>query len=276
MTAARSASTTATVAKGASVAGYLQTSGKTKPTISGTVVGTVGWNIESLAGPPRPAVAPWLDLPYASLPFSQTVWAQAAEPYREYVWTGPCTVDRNSLEWTALAALTATGPVVVNALGCGATGFNTASDLSDLAIFDHVAFIAHSFNFTKLYIQSAVPSERVYVHFIVPDDVINSQPSCASPSGNIILNSERNTETNVTAFAYSPCKIYSDRDYWKGQMYGGEVEFGQQAKMIFAPASPPASTSARASSQRHRRPQAGRARLDEGARRRWLMRRRRC
>ncbi len=237
VTAAKASSTRATVDRRATVSGSLQSSGPT--TVRGTVGGTVGANVSTLAGPPRPVVAPWLDLPYASVPFASTVWATAAEPYTEYVWTGPCTVDRNSVEWNGLAARTALGPVVVNALGCGPTGFNTASDLSDLDIFNHVTFIAYSFNFTKLYIDSAVPGERVYVHFIVPDDVVDRRPTCASPSGNIILNSERNTETDVTAFAYSPCKIYSDRDYWKGQMYGGEVEFGQQAKMIYAPASPP-------------------------------------
>ena len=239
VTAARSSTTSATVNKKATVSGNVQSSGPI--TNQGTVGGTVGSRISTLAGPPRPVVAPWLDLPYASIPFNQTVWATAAEPYREYVWRGPCTVDKTSVEWAALATLTLTGPVVVNALGCGKTGFNTSSDLNDLDIFDHVAFIAYSFNFSKLYIDSAIPGQRVYVHFIVPDDTIDRQPTCTPTglSGNIILNSERNTETDVTAFAYSPCKIYSDRDYWKGQMYGGEVEFGQQAKMIYSPASPP-------------------------------------
>lgn len=241
VSAAGSSSTTANIRKGATIGGSVQSSGPATVNRDATVGGTVGSNVATLAPPPRPAVAPWLDLPYASVPFASTVWATAAEPYQEYRWTGPCTVDRNSLEWAALATLTVTGPIVVNALDCGPTGFNTASDLSDLDIFDHVAFIAYSFNFAKLYIDSAVPGDRVYVHFIVPDDLIDSSPTCPStgPSGNIILNSERNTETDVTAFAYSPCKIYSDRDYWKGQMYGGEVEFGQQAKMIYAPASPP-------------------------------------
>lgn len=239
VTAARSSTTSATINKKATVSGNVQASGSV--TNQGSVLGTVGSRVTTLSGPPRPVVAPWLDLPYASIPFAQTVWATAAEPYQEYVWTGSCTVDKNSLEWAALAARTLTGPVVVNALGCGKTGFNTSSDLNDLDIFDHVAFIAYSFNFSKLYIDSAIAGKRVYVHFIVPDDVADKQPTCPTTglSGNIILNSERNTETDVTAFAYSPCKIYSDRDYWKGQMYGGEVEFGQQAKMIYSPASPP-------------------------------------
>ena len=237
VTAARTTSTTATIARRSTVAGNVQSSGTV--TRQGTVGGTVGQRVTSLAGPPRPVVAPWTDVPYASIPFSQTVWATAARPYTEYIWRGSCVVDRLSVEWNALRALSATGPIVVNALGCGAAGFRTQSDLSDLAIFNDMAFVAYSFNFTKLYIDSAVPGQRKYVHFMVPDDTRDGLPTCTAPSGGIILNSERNTESDITAFAYSPCKIYSDRDYWKGQMYGGEVEFGQQAKMIYSPASPP-------------------------------------
>jgi hypothetical protein len=49
------------------------------------------------------------------------------------------------------------------------------------------------------------------------------------------LNNESDIPITVSVMVYTPCKIFSDRNGFRGQLYGGEVQFTSQAKLTFAP-----------------------------------------
>lgn len=196
----------------------------------GTVGGTVSSAVVGLQSPPVPLIPNWTDVPYPS-----PTWA--AHGYEEVMWTGSCTVGGTHDMWTSLSARTT--PTVVNALGCGAAGLVTESNIHDLTLNANIAFIAHAFNINKLYAASNVPTTIRNLWFIVPDNTTNGLPTCTAPSGGVYLHSAANIDMSIAAMAYTPCKITSDRDGWRGQLYGGEVEFGQQAKLTFVPVGVP-------------------------------------
>lgn len=237
VTAAKDASTKVVLGSGGAVAGNVLTTG----TISGA--GTVGGNktgaFTSLTPPPSAQVPNWTNIPYKDitvLNFPSTTWFQQGFINR-VVWTGDCTLGNNSVRWGALAALVI--PTVIDATAC-VGGVKTLNNLSpDIQLQTDVVFIADKFQFDKLYFESNNPSIKRDVYFIVPDNNPNLLPSCEGEAGDIYITNEANIKASVSAFAYTPCKIKSDRDGWRGQFYGGEVEFNQQAQMTFVPTTPP-------------------------------------
>jgi Tfp pilus assembly protein PilX len=223
VTVAGTTSSVAKVASGSTVQGNVISSGTVSK--QGTVGGTVSPAVEGLEPPPTPQIPDWTDVPYPS-----ATWA--ANGYSEFLWTGTCIVSSGNPVWEALSARTT--PTVVNALSCGADGLTTASNVGNLTLNANIAFIAHKFTIDKLYAASNDTTNR-NLWFIVPDNTANGVPTCTAPSGDIYLHNEANIKPEISAMAYTPCKVYSDRDGWRGQIYGGEVEFGQQAKLTFAP-----------------------------------------
>lgn len=226
VTVAGSTLSRATVSTGSEVEGNVISSGPvSRP---GSVLGTVSSGVTGLQAPPVPVIPNWVDIPTPS-PFASSSWA--AEGFQEVLWTGPCVVDHGNAAWTALS--TYGTKTVVNALGC-ASGLSTTSTVDDLSLRANIAVFARSFNFNKLYAESSDATTLRTLSFIVPDDNPDQIPSCVSPGG-IYLHNEANIRPSISVLAYSPCKIQSDRDGWRGQIYAGEVEFGQQAKLTFVP-----------------------------------------
>ena len=227
VTVAGNASSVATVASGSTIMGNLISSGTV--VVKGAVQGTVSSAVEGLQPPPAPLIPNWTDIPYPS-----PAWA--ANGYEEVLWAGGCTVSNGDAAWAALS--TRTTPTVVNALGCGADGITTSSTVDSLSLKANIAFVAHKFNINKLYAASS-DTTSLNLWFIVPDNRPDGLPTCIAPSGDIYLHNEADIQPTVSAMVYTPCKIYSDRDGWRGQLYGGEVEFGQQAKLTFVPVGVP-------------------------------------
>ena len=233
ITVAGSPTSDARVANNSKVNGYVQSSGTI--TNLGTIIGAKTQHVTGLVPPPVPLVPNWSEIPFPS-PFSSTSWA--AQGFQELVWNGPCVISGVDPSWTALSNLTV--PTVVNTLTkCGAVGLSTDSNIKTLTLKTNVAFAAHSFAFTKLKVLSSDATARRLWLYVPDSNSADGLPTCVAPSGNITMSSETDIAPEVSVMAYTPCKFYSDRDGWRGQIYGGEVEFGQQAKLTFVPVGVP-------------------------------------
>jgi hypothetical protein len=233
ITVAGSATSDAKVANNSKVNGYVQSSG----TISnlGTIVGAKTQHVTGLVPPPVPLVPNWSEIPFPT-PFSSTTWA--AQGFQELVWNGPCVISGVDPSWTALSNLTV--PTVVNTLTkCGAAGLSTDSNVKTLTLKTNIAFASNAFNIGKLNVLSSDTTARRIWLFVPDNNSADGVPTCVAPSGNITMSNETNIAPVVSVMAYTPCKFYSDRDGWRGQIYGGEVEFGQQAKLTFVPVGVP-------------------------------------
>ena len=230
VTVAGTSTSVGTVLTGSKIEGNLISSGTTNA--AGNVMGTTTSGVVGLDAPPLPRIPNWTDIPWVS---GVTSWA--GEGYTTMTWTGACTIDGADPDWLALSTLT-TPTVVDMTTKCGAAGLTTNSNLSPIVLNANIAFIAKKFSFNKLYLSSLTTRK---VNFVVPDNTAGDGPTCPgpSPAGNIIFSNESNFTSTIAALAYTPCKVYSDRDGWRGQIYGGEVEFGTQAKLTFVPVAVP-------------------------------------
>ncbi|WP_242682023.1 hypothetical protein [Desertivibrio insolitus] len=152
-------------------------------------------------------------------------------------WTGSCSISKSTTEWKNLANITT--PTVINFLSkCPTTAVTTSSNMDEVELDANLVFVGHQFDFTKFYFGTDAPGEHRTITFIVPDNTPDGLPTCAPPAGlngGIRLNNEADFTAGVSAMMYTPCKIYSDRNGYRGQLYGGEIEFGQQASLTFAP-----------------------------------------
>lgn len=237
VTAHRDTSTKVIVANGSTVEGNVLSSGMIQR--NGAILGTESTGVEGLSAPPAPRVPDWTDIPWAvssQADFEATTWYQQGFTNR-VVWSGDCTVGSLDPRWVELQ--TYLTPTVIDATAC-VGGVRTLNNLSpDLALKTDIAFFADSFTFEKLYMASADTSVPRDLYFIVPDNTADHLPTCTGESGGIHITTEANIQPSVSAFVYTPCKILSERDGWRGQLYGGQVDFNQQAQMTYVPTSPP-------------------------------------
>jgi len=216
------------------VNGYLQSSGTKSG--NGTIVLGSTQNVVGLTPPAAPLIPDWTDIPYTA-PFSSTTWGQ--QGFVERIWDGPCVIVGADLKWLALASLTQ--KTVVNALDtCGPAGLtvgNSAAAAGPLILQTDIVFAAQTLKFEKLNVSSLLNVPR-RIWLYVPDNTANGVPSpspCpASGVGGIDMNNETNITDYVSIMAYTPCKFTSNRDGWRGQIYAGEVEFEEQATLIFS------------------------------------------
>jgi len=229
------------------VQGNVVSSGTVAVTGTGAINGTTSTNFTGLAALPIPRVPDWTDIPYPH----PTAWAG----YTVLVWptTTNCTVDKNDPFWIDLSTKSAAiGNIVVDARGCGAAGLTFPSNSTDLVLSANITFIAWKFTVNKLIAKTPVGASTTrYMWFIVPDNYSDTgadgkpTPTCpatvnpATPVGTISLNSEADIAPTIAAMAYTPCKIISDRNNWRGQLYGGTMEFLQQATLTYVPVGVP-------------------------------------
>ncbi len=198
--------------------------------ISGTVDGSTTSGLTGLAALPAPRVPDWTDIPYPS-----SSWGG----YTEVMWSGDCNVGNSHAFWDGLATQTAsTGNIVVNALSCGAAGINFQNNIRNLVLSANVSFIAWKFHVDKLVVDSNDTTTR-YLWFMVPDNVNDDLPTCTGNAGTITLTNEADIDATISAMAYTPCKVISDRNNWRGQLYGGTMEFLQQAQLVYVPVGVP-------------------------------------
>ncbi|WP_157157214.1 hypothetical protein [Diaminobutyricimonas sp. LJ205] len=190
------------------------TVGGTPPILSG---GTV----------PPPSIPDWVDVPGTA-----AYWA--SHGYNVVNWTGPCAISKHVAAWANIKDYT-TPTVIDFRSACPATMVSTNNNMDTVAINTDIIFISHQFTFDKLYFSATTDRKLT---FLVPDDVVGDGPTCAPPgslNGEIRLTNEANFGTKIAAIVYTPCQIFSDRDGFRGQLYGGEVEFAQQASLTFVP-----------------------------------------
>lgn len=187
----------------------------------------VGGTVTSGPTVTAPVVPNWVDVG-----FDPAKWI--AQGYNVVNWTGSCSITKNNAAWTNLANYTQ--PTVINFMtACPTTDVTTSNSMDSVALNANLVFVAKQFTFDKLYFTSAVAHQ---LSFIVPDNVADSSPTCAPPTGltgQIYLTNEADFGLNIAAMIYTPCKVYSDRNGFRGQIFGGEIEFGQQAQLVFVP-----------------------------------------
>lgn len=238
VTATRDTTTRVIVANGSSVGGNVLSSGTIQR--NGTIGGTESTAVTGLQPPVAPRVPNWTDLPWAvsdATQFQATTWYQQGFTNLVKWPAGTCTIGSSDPRWVALA--TYTTPTVIDASDC-VGGIRTNNNLSpNIGLSTDIVFIADSFLFEKLYFASSSPTVNRKVYFVVPDNTANELPTCTGEAGNIYLTNEADIQSTVSAFLYSPCEIQSDRNGLRGQLYGGVIDFDQQAQMTYVPTSPP-------------------------------------
>ncbi|MHA6693292.1 hypothetical protein [Homoserinimonas sp. A520] len=181
--------------------------------------------VQSGATVAPPQIPEWSDVPSAAAHWS-------AQGYNVVNWTGPCTIDKTTTQWTNLSSYTHN--TVINFMTkCATSPVVTLNNFDTIPLNADLVFLGHEFRFDKLGFASSIERK---IAVIVPDDVADLAPTCTPPTGltgNITLTNETDFSPKVAAMIYTPCKVTSERDGFQGQMYGGEVEFKQQAKLIF-------------------------------------------
>ena len=228
------------------VQGNVVSSGSVVVSGSGRIDGTTSTNFTGLAPLPAPRVPDWTDIPYPN----PSAWAG----YTVLTWpiaTSSCNIGNSNAFWDSLATQTATtGNIVVDARGCGADGLVFQNNIRDIQLSANVTFIAWKFNVDKLVATTNSAATR-YLWFMVPDNISapgadgKPTPNCpaivdpSNPVGTILLTNEANIAPTIAAMAYTPCKIISDRNNWRGQLYGGTMEFLQQAQLTYVPVGVP-------------------------------------
>lgn len=222
------------------VAGSMHINGDTsvnKSTIGGAISVTGSLTIanstynaalaSSGPGVPAPLIPDWKDIGW-----DPAYWT--AHGYTVVDWAGPCDITKDNSPWEDLDDYTT--PTVINFLNaCPTSAVTTANAMNSVEINTDIVFVANQFTFDKLYFTSGATHN---VTFLVPDLVPDTQPTCnppASLTGDITLTNETDFSDKIAAMIYTPCKIYSDRNGFRGQMYGGEVEFKQQASLVYVP-----------------------------------------
>ena len=188
--------------------------------------------VRSGATVPIPAIPNWTDIKW-----NPAHWTGMG--YNIVNWTGSCDISKNNAagtKWAQIASYVT--PTVVNFLdACPNNPVTTSNSMDYVALKSNIVLVANKFTFDKLYFTATTTRTLT---FLVPDDVPDGQPTCSptAPStlkGDIYLTNETDFGTNIAAMVYTPCKIQSDRNGFRGQMYGGEVEFNQQASLEFVP-----------------------------------------
>ncbi|TFD15306.1 hypothetical protein E3T26_07350 [Cryobacterium sp. TMT1-21] len=235
--------TSATISAGSTILGDLLSSG-TASVATGAVQGVVRTGVGGLTPPPAPVIPHWVDVPYPYAYAASTAWFQTstwkAQGYAQMEWAGApasCSVKNSEAAWLSSIVV----PTVVNALNCP-DGITTENNVNPIDLNANVAIIGKGFNIDKLKLTGVGGNRKFWL--IVPDDLVNSDPTCVRPAGkptlgDIRLNNETDTVASMSVMVYTPCNIVIDRNNWRGQLYGAQVQFNQQAQMNFAPVGMP-------------------------------------
>ncbi|MEX1079734.1 MAG: hypothetical protein WED09_11565 [Homoserinimonas sp.] len=198
------------------------TAGGTATVTDSTVGGVV------TSGGLAPVIPDWVDVTD-----DPAYWV--AQGYTVVDWVGACSISKNNSPWENLSSYTS--PTVINFISaCPNTPVSTSNSMNSVEVNANLVFIAEEFAFDKLILTEAEAEVDRTVTFLVPDRTPDSLPTCAPPAGldgGITLTNETDFTDNISSMVYTPCKVYSDRNGFRGQIYGGDVEFGQQASLEF-------------------------------------------
>ena len=177
--------------------------------------------------PTAPNVPDWIDYAYKTAD-----WQTAG--YTVVVWPGDadhCTIDNRTKSLSFVTALnTYTNPVVINATACSRLTLSSSANLT-LSLRTDIAFISKAFNIESFTASSANSTKRE-LRFVVPDGVADGIPSPAG-GGTVDINSGVTIGANVSALIYSPGTIKNWTVNWRGEMFGGNVQFNSNSGLIY-------------------------------------------
>jgi hypothetical protein len=129
--------------------------------------------------------------------------------------------------------MNSTTPVVVNAMGCSELLFSSSAALQ-LSTRADVAFFAKSFGLENLTIDSATTAQHK-MWFIVPGIKPLLPIVCLSVNGEIDINSGVKVKANIAAMLFTPNCIQNSSTEWRGQLYAGTTNFGQDISIEYVP-----------------------------------------
>jgi hypothetical protein len=174
------------------------------------------------AAGPTPFVPNWVDFKY-----EKAKWVG----FNEVPISGAC--DFAALQ-TAAATL-ASGPGIINALGCTNALAIAGSDKLNLG--DDLAIIAKGFNLGGGGGFTSAADQDLWL--ITPDSVADAQPTCpgsAPAVGPFTVDGGFTLASTVKVMVYSPCKVNINSGInWYGQVYSGSTTIDGDAKLSYVP-----------------------------------------
>jgi len=213
----------ATFAGGAEIDGQLtaKSTNSSSSAKGGATIVAAGPGAGPAAGP-TPSVPDWVDFQY-----DKTKWVG----FNEVAITGTC--DFTSLK--NAAATLASGPGIINALGCTNAISIGGSDIVTLG--NDLAIVAKGFNLGGGGGFTAAAERDLWL--ITPDTVADAKPTCpgSTPAvGPFTVDGGFTLASTVHVMVYSPCKVnISSGINWYGQVYSGSTTIDGGAKLNYVP-----------------------------------------
>jgi Tfp pilus assembly protein PilX/cytoskeletal protein CcmA (bactofilin family) len=208
----------ATFGGGATIDGRLTArfTNSSSSALGGATIVAAGPGAGPAAGP-TPVVPNWVDFKY-----DKSAWSG----YTEVAISGAC--DFVTLK--AAAAALASGPGIINALGCNGPLSIAASD--KLALGNNLAIFAKGFNLSGSGGFTASVQRKLWL--ITPDATADAKPTCAAPIGPFTVDGGFTLESTIHAMIYSPCQVnISSGINWYGQVFSGGVKIDGAAKLNY-------------------------------------------
>ncbi|MFP7835066.1 hypothetical protein [Marisediminicola sp. LYQ134] len=180
------------------------------------------------AAPVAPLVPDWIDFGFV---LSQ--WTDAG--YTVVTWpnnSDHCTIDNRTKNMAHATALSSyTKPTVIDARNCSKLTLSSSAALT-LQLKTDVTFVSRAFNIENFTARSSDGVHRE-LRFVVPDTAVNGIPTCVS--GGVDINSYVRIEAPVAALIYTPCEIKNSTVNWRGQLFGGNVQFNSNSGLVYTP-----------------------------------------
>ena len=195
----------------------------------GVVTGSVTFRDATVQAP---VVPDWLD--YG---FKPADWTAAG--FQVLGWPIACNVDKYTMDnstWFKSTFLNLSTPTVFDTRSACPNGIIFPSEEFNWAMKTDIAFIENKVSIQSLAVTSSNAAQARRLWFITPDsNLTDRKPNCAGESFNSAVNASTTIASPVVAMVYTPCKMSNSSNSWRGQMYGGAVDFDSANGMAFVP-----------------------------------------
>lgn len=197
-------------------------------TQGGIVKGTINILSSAPIAPPAPSVPDWTNFSYNKADWTNLGFTEVVIPSNQ------CTIDNNPNNQVWInQVMASTTPVVVNAMACSELLFSSSAALQ-LKTRADVAFFSKSFGLENLTIDSATSAQHK-MWFIVPGVKPLLPIVCLSVNGEIDINSGVKVKAGISAMLFTPNCIQNSSTEWRGQLYAGTTNFGQNISIEYVP-----------------------------------------